>query len=145
MRPPCKNLTVFQWKFPCQKDSIFYVDLKNRIYKENLYKTLVTVRSLGPMVVIVKVSVTGISRTELNLVPRSYSSTALSLHPCSPYSYQRVPSTFCFKGASPHNLDESSKLLYSKELGWFSQPQKSWKGISSVRLYTVLFSDFQRI
>ena len=94
VRPPCKNLTVFQWKLPCHKDSIFYVDLKNRIYKENLYITLVTVRSLRPMVVVVEVSLTGLSRTELNLVPCSYSSTALSLHPCSPYSFQRIPSTF---------------------------------------------------
>ena len=29
-------------------------------------------------------------------------------------------------GTSPDNLDGASKLLYLKELGWFSQPQTHW-------------------
>ena len=35
-----------------------------------------------------------------------------------------------FKGTLPDNLDGSSKLLYSKELGWFSQPQMGFSFFS---------------
>ena len=64
------------------------------------------------------------ARWKLGAAPRS--STAPTRSFCA-HTYQprarTILKVYSFKGTIPDNLDESSKLLYSKELGWFSQPQ----------------------
>ena len=57
------------------------------------------------------------------LVYRSFASSRLLF--ARTYSYQAriILKVLSFKGLVPDNLDRSSKLLYSKDLGWFSQPQ----------------------
>ena len=48
-----------------------------------------------------------------------------------------------FKGTLPDNLGKSSKLLYSKELGWFSQPQMGFSFFSIFCLTLRIFGSLQ--
>ena len=71
-------------------------------------------------------------KVEINVIIRNINLCELSIlfcaHALMPASYQAriILKVYSFKGTIPANLDRSSKLLYSKELGWFSQPQTTF-------------------
>ena len=61
-------------------------------------------------------------KVEINVIIRNINLCELSILFCA---HALMPA-YSFKGTIPDNLDRSSKLLYSKELGWFSQPQTTF-------------------